>query len=202
MTRPPPPEADSAHCSRCFLPHHLCLCAEIPSLRPRVDVVVVRHKSERWRTTNTGRLVALALEGSELMDHGLADHRLEATDLPSGPGVCLLYPRQADDAPLWTGGRPDTLVVPDGSWAQARRMIRRLPGLAALPRLDLPPIPPPARRIRKSPTPAARSTIEAVAAALALWEPPEMGQALLDLYDRLAERMDEARHGGGPPQGA
>ena len=161
--------------------------------------MVVRHRSETWRTTNTGRLVALALEGAELMDHGYRDHRLEAEDLPSGPGVCLLYPHQGDGAPRWTGGCPERLVVPDGSWAQARRIVRRVPGLAQLPRLELPPAPPPARRIRKSPTPAARSTLEAVAAALGLWEPPEMTQALLALYDRLAERMDEARYGGGPP---
>ncbi len=200
MSRPPPPTADSEHCPRCFLAHHLCLCAEIPRLRPQVRVVVVRHLNESWRATNTGRLVALALEGAEIMEHGHRHHRLCAEDLPSGPGVCLLYPRQGDDVRLWTGGRPTHLVVPDGSWAQARRMVRRVPGLATLPRLEIgeDAAPPPARRIRKSPTPAARSTIEAVAAALALWEPPDQARALLTLYDRLAQRMDEARYGGGP----
>ncbi len=160
-------------------------------------VVVLRHWYESWRTTNTGRLVALAIQGAELIDHGQKEHRLGPEDIPAGPGVCLLYPAQGDDAPVWTGGCPDVLVVPDGSWGQARRLVRRLPGLAALPRLDLPPGPPPKRRIRKSPTPAARSTIEAVSAALALWEPPETAQALLTLYDRLAERMEEARYGTG-----
>jgi len=32
-----------------------------------------------------------------------------------------------------------------------------------------------------------------LAAALALWEPPEVAESLLALYDRLAVRMDEAR---------
>ncbi len=204
MSRPPPPEAGPGACPRCFLAQHLCLCAAIPALDLGCRVLVVRHWYESWRATNTGRLVALSIQGAELVDHGHRDHRLEAADLPSfGPGTCLLYPRQDDDAPLWTGGRPELLVVPDGSWSQARRMVRRVPGLAALPRLDLPPgaAPAPARRIRKSPNAAARSTIEAVAAAIDLWEPPEAGASLRALYDLLAQRMDEARYGGGPPPG-
>mgnify|MGYP002639644892 CR=1 FL=1 len=197
MARPPPPVAGSGHCPRCFLPQHLCLCPELPRLTSGCRVVVVRHWNESWRTTNTGRLVALALEGAELIDHGQKHYRLEAADLPAGPGTCLLYPAQGDDAPVWTGGRPSVLVVPDGTWSQARRMVRRLPGLAQLPRLDLQvdAVPLPARRIRRSPTVSARSTIEAVAGALALWEPPETAQALLDLYDLLARRMDQARYG-------
>lgn len=196
MVRPPPAQADSRHCPRCFLPHSLCLCPDIPRLASSCRVVVVRHWLEAWRTTNTGRLVALALEDASIIDHGKKGHRLEPDDLPSGPGTCLLYPQQGDAAPSWTGTKPSVLVVPDGSWAQARRMVRRLPGLASMPRLDLPPAPPPARRIRRSPAPGARSTIEAVAGALALWEAPETPQALLDLYDLLAQRMDQARYGG------
>jgi DTW domain-containing protein YfiP len=197
MPRPPAPEANHQHCARCFLPHRLCLCAEIPRLPCRCRVWVVRHWYESWRTTNTGRLVHLALEGSDLIDHGHKDYRLTPEDLPLPPRSCLLFPRLDDDAPAWAGGVPELLVVPDGSWSQARRMVRRVPGLAALPRLELPEgaAPSPARRIRKSPRPAARSTLEAVAAALALWEPPATSEALLALYDLLAERIDQARYG-------
>jgi DTW domain-containing protein YfiP len=195
MPKPPPPRADSAHCARCFLPHALCLCSEIPRLRLGCRVVVVRHKNECWRATNTGRLVQLAIEGSTLVDHGHKDFRIQREDLPLGPRACLLYPHQDDGAPRWDGGRPDVLIVPDGTWSQVRRMVRRVPGLAQLPRLELPPGPQPPRRIRKAPHPGARSTIEAVAAALALWEPPPTAQRLLTLYDVLARRMDEARYG-------
>ncbi len=193
MPRPPPPQADSAHCPRCFLPHHLCICADIPRLTCRCRVLVVRHWSESWRATNTGRLVGLALGTAEVVDHGKPGYALETKDLPIGPRSCLLFPLTDTGAEPWTGGRPDVLVVPDGSWTQARRMVRRVPGLSALPRLALAPGPEPARRIRRSPSPGARSTLEAVAAALALWEPPEVAESLLALYDRLAVRMDEAR---------
>ncbi|MFH1463141.1 MAG: DTW domain-containing protein [Pseudomonadota bacterium] len=185
---------DARHCPRCFLPRHLCLCADIPRLRVRTRVLVVRHCIEAFRATNTGRLVRLALEGADLVDHGRPSHLLTAEDLAIPAGACLLFPAE-EDAPVWPGGRPALLVVPDGTWPQARRMVRRVPGLADLPRLALPPGPEPERRIRRSPREGARSTLEAVAHALALWEEPGVAEALLRLYDRLGVRMDEAKGG-------
>ncbi len=193
MPRPPPPEVDADHCPRCFLRHEICLCEAIPTLRTCCRVLVVRHWVESWRATNTGRLVHRAVEGTVLVDHGRPGFVLEQGDLPLVDGACLLFPETDSAAPPWTGGCPELLVVVDGTWSQARRMVRRVPGLAQLPRLSLPPGAEPPRRIRRSPFPGARSTIEAVAAALSLWEPPETGRALLDLYEVLAQRMDLAR---------
>jgi DTW domain-containing protein YfiP len=161
-------------------------------LEVKTRVLVVRHCLEAFRATNTGRLVHLALRGADLVDHGRPEFPLTEADLASPPGACLLFPAE-EGTPNWTGERPSLLVVPDGTWPQARRMVRRVPGLAALPRLALPPAPAPARRIRRSPRQGARSTLEAVAHALALWEAPEVPAALLGLYDRLGVRMDEAR---------
>jgi DTW domain-containing protein YfiP len=155
-------------------------------------VLVVRHCIEAFRTTNTGRLVCLALAGADLVDHGRPEFSLKEDDLAIPPGACLLFPAEGG-APLWTGGCPTLLVVPDGTWPQARRMVRRVPGLATLPRLSLPPAPEDARPIRRRPRVGARSTLEAVAGALALWEDPEVPAALLRLYERLGRRMDEAR---------
>jgi len=174
------------------MPLRLCFCRQIPRLTVRTRVLVVRHWFESHRLTNTGRLVQLALEGAELADHGRKDFRLSAEALGLLPDSCLLFPAGDRGAPVWTGGRPGLLVVPDGSWAQARRMVKRLPGLAKLPRLELPPGPEPTRRIRRSPFPGGRSTLEAVADALALWEEPEVPKALRKLYDLLATRADEA----------
>ena len=193
MPRPPPPVARPSHCARCFLPRHLCLCPAIPRLPCAVPVVVLRHWYEGHRTTNTGRLVALALDGAQLIDHGMPGFRLDERDLSLPPDTCLLFPIEGSEAPPWSGGRPRCLLVPDGSWPQARHLVRRLPGLSALPRLELPPAPAASRRIRRSPFAGGRSTLEAVAAALAHWEPPETARALLELYDALGRRMDEAR---------
>jgi DTW domain-containing protein YfiP len=128
-------------------------------------VVVVRHASEIPRLSNTGRWAAAALEGATVFDHALDDSRSDdglGALLDDGP-VWLLYPSAHAGAP--TGPPPRTIVVPDATWAQARRMVQRIAPLRTLPRLALPP-PAPAARLRQPPRAGGMSTLEAIAGAL------------------------------------
>ena len=149
---------------------------------------MVRHASEIPRLTNTGRWAAAALEGATIFDHALDDVRLrpgrsEAL-LGDGP-AWLLYPSGHAGAP--PGPPPRTLVVPDATWAQARRMVQRIAPLRALPRLTLPP-PPPATRLRQPPRPGGMSTLEAVAGALELLGDAAAAGALRSLHRVAVEK--------------
>ena len=76
--------ATETRCPRClFVP---CLCADIPIVPTRTRVVIVRHHLERWRASNTGRLAALALPNSTVIDHG--GHSV----IPDGADVMLCLP--------------------------------------------------------------------------------------------------------------
>jgi DTW domain-containing protein YfiP len=150
-------------------------------------VVFLRHASERDRLTNTGHWAALAVEGSEVLEQGLPGARLDASGL-SAPGTWLLFP--SPHPPPVDADPPRRLVVPDGTWPQARRMIQRIPALRALPRLPLPPAPV-APRLRR-PVAGGMSTLEALAAALrALGEPEPAARldALLAAGVDLATRL-------------
>ena len=130
-------------------------------------MVFLRHASERDRLTNTGHWAALALERSRVLEQGVPGERLDDSGL-AAPGTWLLYP--SPHAPPAGALPPSRIVVPDGTWAQARRIVHRVPALRALPRLALPPAP--AAAIRRPPRRGTgvggRSTLEAVAAALRL----------------------------------
>jgi hypothetical protein len=63
-----------------------------------------------------------------------------------------------------------TLVVIDGTWWQARKLLKLNPRLAALPRYALEPAQPSQYRIRRAPAPNCISTIEAIADALGVLE--------------------------------
>ena len=140
-----------------------------------MEVVFLRHASERHRLTNTGHWAALALEGSAVLEQGLPGEPLDASALAT-PGTWVLYPSPHPPPP---GTPPPVrLVVPDGTWSQARRMVQRIPALRALPRLPLPA--PPAVRLRR-PVAGGMSTLEAVVAALRALDEPEAAAAL----DRL-----------------
>jgi tRNA-uridine aminocarboxypropyltransferase len=155
----------------------------VPTLRSPVRFVLLRHASEIPRLTNTGRWAALALEGTEVVDYGVAGCTLDATALV-GAGAFVLFPSPHPPAAT---PRPSRVVVPDGTWAQARRMVQRVPALRALPRLSLPPSPP-AGRLRRPTVPGGMSTIEAIAGALRLLGEPEVAARLDSLHALGCER--------------
>jgi len=170
-------------CSRCLFPAALCLCPEIPRLASAVRVVVLRHASEIPRVTSTARWAALAL-GAEVIDYGLPGRAPELGALVA-PGAALLFPTpRSPQVPL---PRPRLLVVPDGTWQQARRMVQRVPALRALPRLALATAPAVAR-IRRAP-PGGMSTLEAIGAALAALGEDEAAARLSALHAAGVERV-------------
>lgn len=161
----------------------------MPSVATRTRVVIVRHHLERWRSSNTGRLANLALANSVIVDHGGLPG---PAVLPPLHGAWLLYP-EGEPVTLRPEPPPRELVVLDATWAQARRMYRKLAALRGLPTLRLPDAPMPSARLRAAPAPGRVSTIEAIARALRLLEGEAAAAALEDLF---ALAVDRARASG------
>ncbi|RMH44896.1 MAG: DTW domain-containing protein [Deltaproteobacteria bacterium] len=181
-------------CPRCYLPAQRCICSDIPRVATRTRVVVIRHALERHKPSNTGRLVAYALENSELVDYGgtaagtwrFAARSGDAVLFPARP------PQSEPPAPP-----PRRLIVVDGTWQQARRMVQRIDALRRLPALSLPPpaVDPP--RLRRPPAPGRLATLEAVARALAWLEGDDVAAPLDALYALFVARSRAAgRHRG------
>lgn len=169
---------DDARCPRCLLLPRVCLCADIPALPTRTRIVLVRHHLERWRSSNSGRLVHLALPNSEIVEHGGRGGPAALLDLD---GAWLLFP-EGEPATAAPVPPPRRLIVLDATWSQARRMYRKLAALRGLPILRLPDAPMPAARLRESPAPGRVSTIEAVARALRILEGDAPADALEALF--------------------
>jgi DTW domain-containing protein YfiP len=194
----------SRRCPRCAFPPDACICAEIPLLASRARVVVIRHAAERVRTTSTVRWAALALDRCEVLDHGVRGAPLDLSRIPLR-GAAVLFPSPGGPAARRPSGppaigipagdppaappavlpdpAPDALVVLDGSWAQARRMLQRIPPLRSLPRLSLPVRD--AARLRRPTVAGGMSTLEAIAGALELLGDVEAARGLEALH-RLA----------------
>ncbi len=95
--------------------------------------------------------------------------------------IGLLYPdAAARDIIADPPAGPVTLVLVDGTWAHARKLVRDNPELAALPRYAFHPPAPSEYRIRKEPSADYVSTIESLALVLgALEGDPDKFKALL-----------------------
>ncbi len=83
--------------------------------------------------------------------------------------------------------RPLLLVVPDGTWRKARKLLYLNPLLSTLPCVSLPSGLSSRYRLRKAPGEGALATIEAIVAALELQEAPQRFDALLRPFDALIE---------------
>ena len=183
-------------CPRCLFPFQACLCSAVVTIPTRTRFLLVRHASEIMRPTNTGRWAALALPALRLVDHALRGDELDLAPLVE-PGAVVLFP-----SPHAThlATPPRQVIVLDGTWNQARRMVQRLPALRELPRLSLPApasAAPPAQVPMRRPTVAGgRSTIEAIAGALDLLGEPLAARALAALQAAALERGWRLR--GGP----
>ncbi len=175
-------------CSRCLRPITHCLCALIPSLDSRTRILLLQHPSEVNHALNTARLAALGLNNAQLVVGEVFDD-LATLLSPPGYQARLLFP--ADDAQPLHAYTPDDqpllLVVPDGTWRKARKLLHLNPLLAALPRVTLAGDSVSRYRLRKAPGPGALSTVEAIVQALQVLEAPASFDTLLRPFDALIE---------------
>lgn len=204
---------EKPRCPKCLMTRELCICGLAPRLELETRVGLIMHVSERCRTSNTGRLVPLALSNSCICLRGDRSGPTESSGLvPPGHRGLVLYP--SSDSVVLDGeftkslDGPAALIVLDGSWSQAARMARREPSLRALPRVKLPPGPPSSYRLRAQQDPARVCTFEAVARALGVLEGPDVQAALERFFRVMVDRMLWARGklrasevAGGIPEG-
>jgi len=176
-------------CERCQRPLDHCLCALIPSLDSRTRVVLLQHPSETSHALNTARLAALGLVNAELRIGEVFENLGELLNTP-GYRPVLLFPGDAAQVLTAYGDVDDTpllLIVPDGTWRKARKLLYMNPVLEGLPRVTLGAVAPSRYRLRKAPQAGALSTIEAVVGALNALEQPACFDALLAPFEALIE---------------
>jgi DTW domain-containing protein YfiP len=161
-------------CTGCGLIPERCLCERLPRIRLPWPIVVLQHRKERHKPTNTARLLPRVIEGCVLLTIALPDRPWSAAQLGSTPErFVVVFP--SADAERLDAARLDALaeskcglLLLDGSWRQAGRMVRRADGVAQLPRVALPPGGPSRWPARRAPRPDQLCTFETVVRIVAL----------------------------------
>jgi DTW domain-containing protein YfiP len=164
---------------------------------------VLQHPREREMPIGTARMATLCLPNAELhegvhwdtdaLDRVLADGSRTPILLYPGPG--------AIDVMRAPPRGPVTLVVVDGTWSQAKKIVRENPRLQALPRYAFVPPTPSEYRIRREPEDTYVSTIEALVHVLgALEGDPTRFDALLRPFRAMIDAQiacERTLHGAG-----
>jgi DTW domain-containing protein YfiP len=187
-----------AQCPACRLSGGLCVCGLAPRVAPRTPLILVGHVHELGRTSNTVRLLALAVPSASVVCHGVFPAPADpAFHVPSGTTPLVLFPGHGAKplTPELVAALPSppALVVPDGNWRQASRMVKRLPLLAAGVKVALPHRAFAGAALRRNRPGHHMSTYEAVAQALAVLEGEAAAGPLMDFYRRATDRMLFAR---------
>lgn len=179
-------------CERCLLAQALCICPWRVSKASQVDLVLLLHRDEIFKPTNTGRLIAdvlpeqtLAFEWSrteppaELLALLSDPMRLCVVIFPAAPDADRPVYRQAPPVPE---GKVLTLILLDATWKQASKMFRASPWLSKVPVWSVEGGAPGNYRIRQAARAGQLATAEA--AALVLQQCGEQAAAgtLLDYF--------------------
>ena len=174
------------------------MCAELPRLELRTRIALVIHHRELTRSSNTGLLAAQSLVNSEVRVRGESRETLDLSDFLSPVYRTLLfYP--SDDALELTrelvsqDSRPIQLIVPDGTWRQARKLHSRHPELKHIPRVKIGAPNHGIFQLRAQSRPERMATLQAIACALRIIEGDLTAAQLMKLYHARIDRTLQAK---------
>lgn len=197
-----PTQEIPGRCYRCLRPRSRCYCDRIVPLPTRTRFAICVHPHEyRHQKCGTGRLCGIALSRAELfVGVDLSEHEgLNARLNDPALSPWLLYP--GENAVNLSDGMPPALapdrellvVILDGTWYEAGKMLRRSRNLQALPRVAFTPATPSRFSIKRQPHTWCLSTIEAAYELLGALEATGFEQ-LGDTRSSLLGILDDLVH--------
>lgn len=159
---------------------------------------MLMHSHERYKTSSTVQLMAQALTNCEVKVHGRPHEPLDFLGLADpNRELLLLYPETAA-APLTKETavkitKPVTLLVPDGTWNQARKIAAHASAIPGVQRVKVASDVPSRYHLRTPDRTSRLCTMEAVARALGALESEHVQSALEELLDQMVQRVLRTR---------
>lgn len=183
-------------CVECKMKSHVCICSLINPLLNQTHITIIMHHREDISTTNTARIVLKMLKNSDKHFRGLIDKPLRREDvLKPGFKPIYLFPSE-NSKPLRVeefDGQKLQIIVPDGSWRQAKKFSRRESFLNELPHYRLPNKVPNNFFLRKQTKNDGVSTIEAIAHAISIVESSAIKDSLMHVFNEMVSRTLSTR---------
>jgi DTW domain-containing protein YfiP len=149
------------------------------------------HHREKHLTTNTAVLAKRVLTNCEVFERGLPEKPFNISELNILPDESLYFLFPSEDAITLDSdfvknhvGLKIHLIVPDGSWRQAKKFHRREKSFSNITCVKLPDGFLSQYKLRKEPRADGLCTYEAIASALLILENSEL------LYDKLMETFN------------
>nr|WP_269783552.1 DTW domain-containing protein [Marinibactrum halimedae] len=187
-------------CLRCQLKMHQCLCQWRLTANSPVDFILILHRKEVLKPTNTGRLIADTFpKHTYVFEWNRTEPPVALLQLLQSPerDCRLIFPKTdmdntAESSPMNNSNighkKRTTLVILDGSWREAKKMYAKSPWLKSVPLLDIGESIKQHQAsnqytLRQAPKEQQLSTVEAMILAIHALEHHNTAEVLHDYYD-------------------
>lgn len=178
------------YCRGCGYPHNACLCGSIQPISPKTQLVVLQHPAEVTHKKNSVRVLSLVVPdvlvyvGESATDFGPLREFLARCGKP----IYLVYPsaqsRSVEEQPI---ARDVVLLLLDGTWRKAFKMLQLNPWLTDYPAVHLAKGYASRYKIRKSSRPDSLSTLEACAYMLTALDAGLDVTPLMAAFDEMVD---------------
>lgn len=186
-------------CPKCRIHHRLCYCEHINPILLKTKVTIIMHFAELHLPTNTARLANQCLPNSQLIIRGKENQPIEPHFSIDDYHPLFLYPDE--DAVELTPeflraiDKPIQLIVPDGTWKQAKKIKRREEIFKEIQSVKLPYLGGSIYTLRKQKYHEGLCTFEAIANSLNIIESAEAQNHLMDIFKIMVKRFEISRKG-------
>ncbi|PNH90610.1 tRNA-uridine aminocarboxypropyltransferase [Vibrio diazotrophicus] len=136
-------------CAYCNVGLTHCLCQHQPDIETQVAVLLIVSQQEVFKPSNTGRLIADTVKETYVYQWSRTDPDSQMLDLLQNPAYfpVLIFPAETEEehsrvmnqVESIASGKKPLLIFVDGSWREAKRIVRKSPYLADLPLISIEP---------------------------------------------------------------
>lgn len=173
----------------------LCICALIPTIKAKTRLVIAMHVAERNKPSNSARILELAIPGTEVRLQGLERQEIDLAGIiePQRQSFLLFPDGPTTPEDLSKIKTPITLVIPDGTWKQAKKIAHVVTERLRLPQVGLGPGVSSTYQLRTADRVGRISTLEAVASVLEVLEGPDVANQLRGVFSEMVKRVLSTR---------
>lgn len=188
-------------CDQCGLTRQGCICDYEIELVSRVEFWLLTHEEELKRTSNTGRLIEKALTTTRVIPWQRKEVPQELVQLiESGDyNIFLVFSDEREEEQARTvsfkeDDRQTVFLILDGTWKEARKMLRKSPYLDQLPILALKDLKPTRYDLRRNKDLDHICTVEVAIELLKLSDEKENSKMLGDYFNTFLDAYHAGRY--------
>lgn len=197
--------SEGTRCPHCLLQHQ-CVCEWLPKTQAPLHIALLMHENELDRETNTGKwlLQSLATSSAHVWKRTEPCTNLMALMASQEYDPYLLFPsdksidiseikRQQEQA---TTNSTPLFIILDGTWQEAKKMLRKSPWLQGLPQVHLEPTRVSTYQLRRNQQQGHLCTLEVCCELLDAVGEPNSSEQLLVFFEHYMQvfKADKSGH--------